>query len=52
LRFLSLSTDEPHLIFACSVSPNIFPHIFSLMRSLSLKASELSMTGKRRKNIQ
>ncbi len=52
LRFLSLSAETPHLIFACKLSPEVFSKIFSFIRSLGLKLHEFSMTGKRRKNVK
>ena len=52
LRFLSLSADEPHLIFACNLSSEIFPQIFPLIESLGSKIYELSMARKGRKNIK
>ena len=52
LRFLSLSAETPHLIFACKLSPEVFSKIFSFIRSLGLKLHEFSMTSKRRKNVK
>ena len=52
LRFLSLSAETPHLIFACKLSPEVFSKIFSFIRSLGLKLHEFSMTGKCRKNVK
>jgi hypothetical protein len=47
LKFLSLSPSEPQLIFACSISPEVFPHVFPFVERLASKVSQISMTGKR-----
>jgi hypothetical protein len=46
LKFLSMSPSEPQLIFACSISPEVFPHVFPLVEGLASKVSRISMTGK------
>lgn len=47
LNFLSLSKNEPNLIFACSISPEVFAHIFPLVESIGAKIFDMSMTRKR-----
>lgn len=40
LKYLSMSPSEPQLIFACSISPEVFPHIFPLVEGLASKVSQ------------
>lgn len=40
LKFLSISPSEPQLIFACSISPEVFPHVFPLVEGLASKVSQ------------
>lgn len=47
LKFLSMSPGEPQLIFACSISPDVFSHVFPLVEGLASKVSRISMAGKR-----